>query len=160
VSGVLQGPIKPDVRLWRIEHPADGYGPFAAYDANWNQRGWWFTTDWADDTPLGYWAPNPHRMPAPHREAVLRRGVLPFFDRWADVPHIAFGFVKASDILRWFCGRAIRDLTTHGYVVRTLRVPWEHVQRLEHQARYDRTKATVLSTMSPVDLCWSVPTYA
>jgi hypothetical protein len=134
------------IRAWRIEHPKDRWGPFAMYG------------------PGGY--PRPHvrqgrpgevsptEMPGPGNERDRRN---PGIERWAYNDDMRFAFPTAKELLKWYTGWSLRELTVKGYEVLQLAVPWDKHIRKPCQVIYDRRDARVLRRMAPVDLLWEAP---
>lgn len=160
MSGVLQSPMKPPVRLWRIEHPVDGIGPFQPYD--W-QQGWRphlrMVAPWDQD---GRTMPSPWDMPIPRLDRCLRGECGTTTNRTFVSPvmkelhgHLKFAFTDLKGLLRWWPGWALDDIAKKGYVVKTVSVPWDAHARWSQQARYDDKRATTLRTLSPVDVLWA-----
>lgn len=158
MSGVLQGPIRPNVRLWRIEHPKDGIGPFQKYDWDEQKRPHLSTStpggyEWCDDrAPL-----HPLRMPDPRCDKLVRKGaneapLVRIEIAGREHSHLRFAFTCLRGLRRWFPVWALEDITSKGYVVLAVACPWEAHTRWQNQARYDANVSTVLRTYRPTDL--------
>lgn len=150
--------MRPAVRLWRIEHPADGIGPFQSEDIQGNTRPCIKDNRWCPNG-AGLSGQHPYNMPVPEYETCVRLGDLPSWRR-----HIAytnpiharykFAYLSLDSLLRWFPGWALHQIAEQGYIVKVVGVPWEAHTRWRVQARYDSERATVLRVLSPADLYW------
>lgn len=141
MSGVLQPPLRPAVRLWRIEHPSDGLGPFqgcVGYDGVATRP---FLHCWLLDEE-----PNPDDMPRPSQDVLLRPR------RGQAQGVVKFAFPSARALRRWFPVSVLHMLDQLGYQVALVSVPWEHHTRWEQQAAFDSAKAQVLRVLKPSDL--------
>lgn len=154
MSGVLQPPLRPHVRLWRIEHAKDGLGPFQQYNLTTEQaRPCLSSFDSAGD----YWASSsdhPLNMPSLRQDRLLRPGSPPSVwgdDVEAERP-FKFAFPGLRELRRWFPLWALQEIDGLGYMVRVVSCPWPSVTRWRHQARYDERCAQLLHSFRPTDL--------
>jgi hypothetical protein len=142
-----QSSTRPHVRLWRIEHPDDGDGPFAVVDKS------GFRRPHVRRSRDGDWV-HPVNMPGPYDDRRLRIGEVP---DWYRNDNMRFAYPTARELLRWWSGWALMEATRQGYVVRLLSVPWERHIRMRTQCIYHVPHATVLHTMAPSEVMWCAP---
>jgi hypothetical protein len=150
VSGVLQGPVRPDVRLWRIEHETRKVGPFNVEVTGSSPLGtsWEWDREQAQRVPY-QWRPAPHWMPTLWSDETRRLCTREFGSRGR------FAFWGLSPIREFFCGHAIAVLAARRFVLRSFRVPWDAHSRFRVQATFDVSRAQVLETLPLTAIFWA-----
>lgn len=134
----ILSPVPPGrvVRIWRIEHPKDGIGPFFDYGRPAGIKG--LRTSYQGD-----WI-HPVNMPGPNQDKRLRgRAACGIY-----------AFPTARELLRWFSGWALMQLTALGYVVRLYAVPFGEHERFVTQVCFYRDAAVLLHEIAPAAVMW------
>lgn len=127
------------VRVWRLEHPDTGEGPFVARYSPWD-----LAATMEDDD-------GPRRMPAP---GGYLYGGVPAIRGDARQKHHrgwVFAFSTLTSLRRWITRRWLQMAQDGGFVLRAYAVPWDAHALLPDQVIFDREAALVVREVHPVE---------